>query len=101
MLELLATVHHDLGDLPAAGALWFVTGRSDEPAQTSIAAWRERHGGPAAQWFSIPSTVRERHGGRPHIVELERAASRVVGQVAQRPCIHLRVLTKGAHLPRL
>ena len=40
--DLLATVHYEMHDLPAAGALWFVTGRNDEVARESIAAWRQR-----------------------------------------------------------
>jgi hypothetical protein len=59
VLDLLATVHHEMQDLPAAGALWFVTGRDDEKARNSIAAWRERHGSDRDRWRSIPGPIRK------------------------------------------
>lgn len=58
VLDLLATVHHDMQDLPAAGALWFVTGRDDDNARNSIAAWRERYGSDQVRWRSIPGPIR-------------------------------------------
>ncbi|RKT78191.1 hypothetical protein DFJ68_1631 [Terracoccus luteus] len=58
VLDLLATVLHGMGDLPAAGALWFVTGRDDDRARHSLAAWEERHGDAEARWRSIPASVR-------------------------------------------
>lgn len=76
VIELLATVHHAMHDLPAAGALWFVTGRQDEVAQLSIAAWRERHGNEEARWHSIPSPVR-RTARLQHLKALEGAAREV------------------------
>jgi len=45
--------HHDMQDLPAAGALWFVTGRDDDKARNSIVAWRERYGSDRERWRSI------------------------------------------------
>lgn len=60
VLDLLATVHHQMGDLPAAGALWFVTGRADEMARTSIAAWHERYGTDEARWHSVPGPIRRK-----------------------------------------
>lgn len=59
ILDLLATVHQRMLNLPAAGALWFATGRDDEVAREAIAAWRERHGNDSARWGSIPSPVRQ------------------------------------------
>lgn len=59
ILDLLATVHQRMLNLPAAGALWFATGRDDEVARKAIAAWRERHGNDSARWRSIPSPVRQ------------------------------------------
>ncbi|MFK4492954.1 tetratricopeptide repeat protein [Dermacoccus nishinomiyaensis] len=58
VIALLAQVHLEMGDLPAAGALLFVLGRDDEVAREAIAAWRTFRGGPAAQWRSIPRRVR-------------------------------------------
>lgn len=58
ILDLLATVHQAMLDLPAAGALWFVTGRDDPIARSAVAAWRERHGNAEARWRSIPASVR-------------------------------------------
>lgn len=73
LLDLLATVHLEMGDLPAAGALWFVTGRADESADLAIRAWRERRGSEEARWASIPGPVR--HGKLAgHLEELRRAA---------------------------
>jgi len=76
VLDLLATVHYEMHDLPAAGALWFVTGRDDEVARASLAAWRERHGNDEARWHSIPGSVRRR-ARSPHVSSLEGAAKRV------------------------
>lgn len=59
VLDLLATVYSQMGDLPAAGALWFATGREDEATHTCLIAWRERYGGELAQWRSIPRPVRK------------------------------------------
>ncbi|WP_404385263.1 hypothetical protein LL946_04675 [Knoellia locipacati] len=58
VLDLLATVHHEMGDLPAAGAIWFATGRDDEAAQRSVEAWKEFHRNDAALWRSIPGPIR-------------------------------------------
>lgn len=73
VLDLLARVHFEMHDLPAAGALWFVTGRDDEMARDSIAAWRERQGNDEARWRSIPSPVRD-IARAPHLRKLEGAA---------------------------
>lgn len=59
MLDLPATVHHRTGDLPAAGALWFVTGRDDDAAALeAISPWRERHGSDPERWCSLPGPLR-------------------------------------------
>ena len=58
VLDLLATVHQQMNNLPAAGALWFVTGRDDELARSAIEAWQERHGDDHDRWRSIPAVVR-------------------------------------------
>jgi hypothetical protein len=76
VLDLLATVHYEMHDLPAAGALWFVIGRDDEIAHDSITAWRQRHGNDEARWHSIPSPVRRSASSR-HLSALEGAAKRV------------------------
>jgi hypothetical protein len=64
LLDLLATVHHTMQDLPAAGALWFATGRSDDVAAPAQATWRERHGNDQDRWRSLPAPVR-RHVDSP------------------------------------
>lgn len=76
VLNLLAEVHEQLGDLPAAGALWFVTGLEDDRARTALEAWRERHPGERARWNSIPSPVR-RHARAPQLIALREDATRV------------------------
>lgn len=58
MLDILATTHLTMGSLPDAGALWFVTGRSDALAEEAVAAWRERYGSEEARWYSIPAPIR-------------------------------------------
>ena len=73
VLDLLATVHHEMHDLPAAGALWFVLGRSDEVAQRSIAAWSEQYPKVTGRWHSIPAPVR-RNVGTERLEALRRAA---------------------------
>ncbi|NNG38476.1 hypothetical protein HJ588_04200 [Flexivirga sp. ID2601S] len=78
VLDLLADVYYRMGDLPAAGALWFVTGRDDDSAHVAGAAWRQRYGGPHAQWHSIPPPVRaavDRH----HLAQLRSAARQDAG----------------------
>jgi hypothetical protein len=78
VLDLLATVHYEMRDLPAAGALWFVTGRDDQMARDCLAAWRERHGNDEARWQSIPGPIRQRARSR-HVRSLQRAAKEVAG----------------------
>lgn len=75
VLDLLAAVHYEMHDLPAAGAIWFVTGRDDHMAQDAIAAWRERHGNDEARWRSIPSPIRSKARSQ-HLGALEGAAKR-------------------------
>ena len=55
VLVLLAEVHTELGDLPAAGACWFLTDRSDDgPAAEALAALRNRYRNPIALANSLP-----------------------------------------------
>lgn len=72
VLELLAEVHHQVGDLPSAGGLWFVLGRDDVMARAAAAAWRERYASPQARWFSIPSTIRKARGSNARLEELKQ-----------------------------
>ena len=58
VIDLLATVLHTMGDLPAAGALWFVTGRDDQAAREAVDAWHGRHGSDDELWRSIPAPIR-------------------------------------------
>ena len=79
-LDLLAQVHAGMGDLPAAGALWFVTGRDDEPARQATAAWRQRHGNdPVQLWYSLPRLAREQRPAPAHLKRLHRDVLVAVG----------------------
>jgi hypothetical protein len=82
VLDLLASVHHEMQDLPAAGALWFVTGRDDDKARSSIAAWRERHGSDRARWLSIPGPIR-REARAGDLGSLQEAATSEAGRFAR------------------
>lgn len=75
VLDLLAQVHREMGNLPEAGALWFVTRRDDELAREALAAWRERFGSDIARMNSIPRPVRR---GREH--DLRRLQERDAGR---------------------
>lgn len=70
----LARIHHTMQDLPAAGALWFVTGRDGAAADAAVAAWREQHGNAAAQWRTIPRPLRDAFASEPHLVQLQANA---------------------------
>ena len=82
VLDLLATVHHEMQDLPAAGALWFVTGRDDDKARNSIVAWRERYGSDRERWRSIPGPIR-REVPASHLGSLQEAATSEVGRFSR------------------
>jgi hypothetical protein len=75
LLDLLARASYEMGDLPAAGALWFVTGREDDLGREASAAWRERYGSDEARWTSLPAPVRAA-AQSPHVAELKRSAER-------------------------
>jgi hypothetical protein len=70
----LAQIHHAMQDLPAAGALWFVTGRHDLVAREAVEAWREQHGDAAAQWRTIPVPLRQAFASERHVITLEAEA---------------------------
>lgn len=73
-LELLGEVHYGMGDLPAAGAAWFGTGRRGRDVDEAVEAWRERHADHFDQmWRSLPRTVRD-HPGNPRVEALRRRA---------------------------
>jgi hypothetical protein len=74
ILDLLAEVHAVMGDLPAAGALWFATGRDDETARPALDAWSERNPTDERRWLSIPSPVR-RHATTANLTALRDAAT--------------------------
>ena len=82
VLDLLATVHYEMQDLPAAGALWFVTGRDDDKARNSIVAWRERYGSDRERWRSIPGPIR-REVPASHLGSLQEAATSEVGRFSR------------------
>lgn len=73
VLDLLGQVHFQMRDLPAAGALWFVTGRDDADARAAIDAWHERFGGAEERWRSIPR-ARRLSPQEDRVRQLERAA---------------------------
>lgn len=58
VLDLLAEAHFTAGDLPAAGALWWVTEREDGRSVEAVAAWNDRYGSAEARWRSVPAPVR-------------------------------------------
>ena len=49
ILHLLAEVHAQMGDLPAAGALWFATARDDERARAANGIRDRSRGGTASR----------------------------------------------------
>lgn len=60
LLGLLGNVYYDLGDLPAAGAVWFGSNRLGPEVDAAELAWRERHGRDDLQlWLSLPPLVRQ------------------------------------------
>ena len=82
VLDLLATVHQQMQNLPAAGALWFVTGRDDELARSAIEAWQERHGNDHDRWRSIPAVLR-REAQSTELTLLKASAGREVRGLAR------------------
>lgn len=73
-LELLGEVHYAMGDMPAAGAAWFGTGRRGQDVDEAVEAWRERHNDHFDQmWRSLPRTVRD-NPGNPRVEALRRRA---------------------------
>ncbi|MFW5470547.1 hypothetical protein ACOCJ4_10915 [Knoellia sp. CPCC 206435] len=59
-LRLLGEVHHGMGDLPAAGAVWFGAGVKGPEVDAAVAAWRDSHGDDfGAMWRSLPRSVRQ------------------------------------------
>ena len=83
VVDLLARASYAMGDLPAAGALWFVLGSDGPQVREAQAAWRERCGSDEARWHSLPRCVRRTYDS-PHLLELERAARREQKQVVER-----------------
>ncbi len=58
-LMLLGEVYHGMGDLPAAGAMWFAVGAKGPEVDEAVAAWRERnHDDFPSMWRSLPASVR-------------------------------------------
>ncbi|KGN31730.1 hypothetical protein N802_03105 [Knoellia sinensis KCTC 19936] len=59
-LRLLGEVHHGMGDLPAAGAVWFGAGVKGPEVEAAVEAWRDAHGDDfGAMWRSLPRSVRQ------------------------------------------
>jgi len=55
VLILLAEVYAELGDLPAAGACWYLTDRADDgPAAEALAALHNRYRDPVALANALP-----------------------------------------------
>jgi hypothetical protein len=79
LLALLGEVQFAMHDLPAAGAAWFATGRSDAEARRAEEAWRERHGNvPLQLWMSLPGRARYRDDERSR--ELREVAGKANGR---------------------
>ncbi len=58
-LALLGEVLHGMGDLPAAGAVWFAGGAKGPDVDQAVAAWRERTRDDfPTMWRSLPASVR-------------------------------------------
>ena len=60
-------------DLPAAGALWYVTGRDDDLARRAVAEWQATYVNDVARWHSLPKTVR-RNDTSAQVAVLRRRA---------------------------
>jgi hypothetical protein len=58
VIEELALVHSAMGDLPAAGACWFLTGRADGDPQVAaaLAAFERRYPKPWVRAVELPLT---------------------------------------------
>ncbi|MBM6401662.1 DUF6584 family protein [Phycicoccus sonneratiae] len=81
LVDLLAEVHVLMHDLPAAGALWFATGRDDEAARDAVTVWAARFPSDDARWSSIPRPLRLRTGSR----DLEELRRRLSGRPRGEP----------------
>ncbi|HYN67753.1 MAG TPA: hypothetical protein VES93_12760 [Ornithinibacter sp.] len=67
----LGEVLFEMGDLPRAGAVWFVAGAKGPDVDASVAAWREQsHDDFALMWASLPASARSQP--RPRRVEALR-----------------------------
>jgi hypothetical protein len=76
-LALLAQVHHDMGDLPRAGAIWFAAGAKGPDVDAAVAAWREQaHDDFGVMWHALPASVRAQP--RPRRIEALRERARAV-----------------------
>ncbi|WP_331951098.1 DUF6584 family protein [Pengzhenrongella sp.] len=74
LLGLLGEVYFAMGDLPAAGAVWFGSTRQGPAAEAAGIAWRDRHGHDDLQlWLSLPPLVR--HGANTPAVEALQTAA--------------------------
>ncbi len=83
-LTELGEVLFAMGDLPRAGAVWFVAGAKGTDVDAAVAAWREQlRDDFAAMWASLPASARSQP--RPRRVEAlrERALSTEAATVAQ------------------
>ena len=83
-LTELGQVLFEMGDLPRAGAVWFVAGAKGPDVDASVAAWREQsHDDFAVMWASLPASARSQP--RPRRVEAlrERALRSEAGAVAE------------------
>ncbi|QIM22223.1 hypothetical protein G7075_15520 [Phycicoccus sp. HDW14] len=74
LVDLLAEVYLTMLDVPAAGALWFATGRDDEVARDAVAVWADRFPSDDARWSSIPRPLRTTDGS-PGLEDLRRRLS--------------------------
>ncbi len=83
-LTELGEVLFEMGDLPRAGAGWFVAGAKGPDVDASVAAWREQsHDDFAVMWASLPASARSQP--RPRRIEAlrERALNSEAASVAE------------------
>lgn len=70
VLDALGDVYATMGDLPAAGAVWFALDRDDDLARRAAAAFVEYYGqSPERTWNALPRAVRM-HSRAPQVAEL-------------------------------
>jgi hypothetical protein len=74
-LFLLGEVLHSMGDLPAAGAVWFGAGVKGPEVEAAVSAWRERYDDDFVRmWRTLPRSVR----AEPRALRVEALRARAL-----------------------